>query len=198
MARPEESNQRMRDEAKRKILSAATRVFARKGLAATRMSDIATEAEVGYGLIYHYFKSKEEIYQAIIERSITGLARIYAYVSSLDVTPWERITIYTDEVMSGMQREPDMTLLGAQIVTSEVASSEIRNKVITNSKQNLLDFQQLVEAGQTAGQVAAGDPIELTSIFFAIIGGLGLQLISSGFQETRFPRVETVLRLLKA
>ena len=43
------------------ILDAAVRVFARQGFHTCRVSDIADEAGVAYGLVYHYFKSKDEV-----------------------------------------------------------------------------------------------------------------------------------------
>ena len=46
---------------RRAILDAAVRVFARQGFHACRVSDIADEAGVAYGLLYHYFPSKEEV-----------------------------------------------------------------------------------------------------------------------------------------
>ncbi len=46
---------------RRVILDAAVRVFARQGFHTCRVSDIADEAGVAYGLVYHYFSSKEEI-----------------------------------------------------------------------------------------------------------------------------------------
>ncbi len=46
---------------RRQILDAAVRVFARQGFHSTRVSDIADEAGVAYGLVYHYFKSKDEV-----------------------------------------------------------------------------------------------------------------------------------------
>ena len=46
---------------RRLILNAAVRVFARQGFHACRVSDIADEAGVAYGLVYHYFASKDEI-----------------------------------------------------------------------------------------------------------------------------------------
>ncbi len=46
---------------RRVILDAAVRVFARRGFHVCRVSDIADEAGVAYGLVYHYFSSKEEI-----------------------------------------------------------------------------------------------------------------------------------------
>src|SRR3989475_8576014 len=46
---------------RRVILDAAVRVFARQGFHACRVSDIADEAGVAYGLVYHYFASKDEV-----------------------------------------------------------------------------------------------------------------------------------------
>src|SRR5207342_2689099 len=48
-------------EKRRLILDAAVRVFARQGFHTCRVSDIADEAGVAYGLVYHYFDSKDEI-----------------------------------------------------------------------------------------------------------------------------------------
>ncbi|HNC15582.1 MAG TPA: helix-turn-helix domain-containing protein, partial [Solirubrobacterales bacterium] len=48
-------------ERRRQILDAAVRVFARQGFHSTRVADIADEADVAYGLVYHYFSSKENV-----------------------------------------------------------------------------------------------------------------------------------------
>jgi len=49
------------------ILEAAIRVFARSGYHGSRIADIASEAGIAYGLVYHYFKNKEEILSSIFE-----------------------------------------------------------------------------------------------------------------------------------
>jgi AcrR family transcriptional regulator len=66
-ARSGEGGATRRDGAKaapdkrRLILDAAVRVFARQGFHACRVADIADEAGVAYGLVYHYFGSKDEV-----------------------------------------------------------------------------------------------------------------------------------------
>ena len=50
-----------REDRRRQILDAAVRVFAQKGFTQCRVSDIAEEAGVAYGLVYHYFGSKDEV-----------------------------------------------------------------------------------------------------------------------------------------
>src|SRR5207248_8735392 len=50
---------------RRELLDAAVRVFARKGFRAARVGDIAEEAGVAHGLLYHYFCSKDEVLETI-------------------------------------------------------------------------------------------------------------------------------------
>jgi len=62
---------------RRQILDAAVSVFARQGFHATRVSDIADEAGVAYGLVYHYFRSKDDILNELfVERWSLLLAAI--------------------------------------------------------------------------------------------------------------------------
>jgi TetR/AcrR family fatty acid metabolism transcriptional regulator len=50
-----------------RIVAAATQVFARRGLHGARVADIAEEAGIAYGLVYHHFRNKEEILAAIFQ-----------------------------------------------------------------------------------------------------------------------------------
>ena len=54
------------------LLDAATKVFARMGFAGARMADIAREAGVAHGLLYHYFPDKESVFVAVV--SVTASA----------------------------------------------------------------------------------------------------------------------------
>src|SRR5260221_3876287 len=58
---------------RRDLLDAAIRVFARKGFHAARVGDIAEEAGVAHGLLYHYFRSKEDVLETIFRETWTRL-----------------------------------------------------------------------------------------------------------------------------
>jgi AcrR family transcriptional regulator len=65
------------EEKRRQLLDAAVRVFARKGFNASRVGDIAEEAGVAHGLLYHYFRSKDEVLEAVFDENWSVLlARI--------------------------------------------------------------------------------------------------------------------------
>lgn len=64
-------------ESYKAILRAAIQVFANKGYHGCRISDVAREARVAYGLVYHYFKDKEELLQSVFEHGWGGfVARV--------------------------------------------------------------------------------------------------------------------------
>jgi len=76
MARTKEQNERMRETTSDKIMSAAVALFATKGLAATSAREIADKAEVAVGLMYHYYKSKEEIFEALVQHGMKEIGEL--------------------------------------------------------------------------------------------------------------------------
>jgi AcrR family transcriptional regulator len=197
MPRTEESNQRIREEQKRKIIVAATKVFARKGLAATKMADIAKEAAISYGLLYHYFDTKELIFKATVERGTLAFERLIAEAREQTGTPWERILHLTTIILEGMKRFPEGFLVTNQAFVNDSISPEIRNIAQEDSLRGFALFQELIIEGQKLGQIVEGNPGELTQLYFACIGGLGQSLAYVGIPDEDFPSPETLLRMLK-
>ena len=72
------------EDKRRQLLDAAVRVFARKGFHASRVGDIAEEAGVAHGLLYHYFKSKDEVLQAVFRENWSLLVARIASVEETD------------------------------------------------------------------------------------------------------------------
>ena len=198
MPRTEESNQRIREEQTKKILLAATRVFAHKGLAATKMADIAAEAGIGYGLLYHYFTNKEMIFQAAVERSIQGFERVLKTVLEQPITPWERILQLTNIILDGIQREPEDSLLTQQALINEATPQELKAETWQISLRGVELFEQVLIEGQAAGEVVEGDPAELAALYFACIGGIAMSFTYLYFPSSSFPKTENLLRMLKA
>jgi TetR/AcrR family fatty acid metabolism transcriptional regulator len=78
-------------EKRRRILRAAITVFARKGYHASKVSDVATEAGVAYGLVYHYFGSKEQLLDTIFRRTWTNMLEAVEEVERADAPTREQI-----------------------------------------------------------------------------------------------------------
>ncbi len=93
---------------RRMILDAAVRVFARRGFHTCRVSDIADEASVAYGLVYHYFSSKEEILDTLfLERWDIMLAAI-SEVDATERTPRQKLGAIAAFIIDSYRHDPEL------------------------------------------------------------------------------------------
>ena len=94
---------------RRLILDAAIRVFARKGFHHCRVSDVADEAGVAYGLVYHYFDSKEEILNTLFtERWQLMLQAITAVDAREDIGAREKLYEVASFIIDSYRHEPEL------------------------------------------------------------------------------------------
>ncbi|MDQ3778506.1 MAG: TetR/AcrR family transcriptional regulator, partial [Actinomycetota bacterium] len=93
---------------RRQILDAAVHVFARKGFHAARVGDIAEEAGIAYGLVYHYFKSKEDLLETIFRDTWTQMLERISEVESSDVPGREGVRQVTALLLRTWRRDPDL------------------------------------------------------------------------------------------
>ncbi|MBA2505132.1 MAG: TetR/AcrR family transcriptional regulator [Thermoleophilaceae bacterium] len=94
---------------RRVILDAAVKVFARQGFHACRVSDVADEAGVAYGLVYHYFDSKEEILDTLFtERWGIMLDAIAEIDASVDVPARDKLYMVASFIIDSYRHDPDM------------------------------------------------------------------------------------------
>ncbi len=94
---------------RRQILDAAIRVFATRGFHACRVSDVADEAGVAYGLVYHYFDSKEEILSTLFaERWQIMLDAIAEIDRRPDTAAREKLYLVASFIVDSYRHEPDL------------------------------------------------------------------------------------------
>ncbi|HEY5188539.1 MAG TPA: TetR/AcrR family transcriptional regulator [Solirubrobacteraceae bacterium] len=95
-------------EKRRVILDAAVRVFARQGFHTCRVSDIADEAGVAYGLVYHYFSSKEQILDTLfLERWDVMLSAI-AESDASSRPPREKLYAVAAFIIDSYRHDPEL------------------------------------------------------------------------------------------
>jgi AcrR family transcriptional regulator len=94
---------------RRQILDAAVRVFARQGFHGCRVSDIADEAGVAYGLVYHYFRSKEEVLDTLfLERWDVLVATIDEVAAREDMAPRDQLHAIASFIVDSYRHDPDL------------------------------------------------------------------------------------------
>jgi len=204
--RTEESNQRIREEQRERILEAARTIFAHKGFTDTKMTDIAAAAGVSYGLAYHYFKDKEEIFTRLVEWALSGALGLMQRALEMPGTPWDRLHWFLSQSLQGVQEEPEAFMVVLQAFTNDMVPQETREIAWKQTEASEKAFKQLIVEGQAAGQVVAGNPDQLTTILAWCIQGMALNVgflnhppsSDSKYLSSGLPSADDILRLLKA
>lgn len=194
MPRTKEAFQQIRDESRRHILDVAAKEFAKKGLADTKISDLAEAAGVSQGLLYRYFADKEEVFIALLEQAINGVI-LHAQTSIKRTgTPLEKLHWLTEQILQGMSEEPVYFQLFAQATALSGRVYETLTKLDTLVKI----LRDLVTEGQTVGEIAKRDPDQLVMLYISCIYGLaagkGMRI---HWLDEHFPDAEAVIQFLK-
>jgi TetR/AcrR family transcriptional regulator, fatty acid metabolism regulator protein len=93
---------------RRLILDAAVRVFARRGFNGCRVSDIADEAGVAYGLVYHYFRSKDEVLDTLFLERWNVLLDVIRDLDAGDAPPREKLHAITSFIVDSYRHDPEL------------------------------------------------------------------------------------------
>ena len=136
------------EEKRRVILDAAVRVFARKGFHESRVGDIAEEAGVAHGLLYHYFASKDEVLETIFREHWTALLeRIHAVEASGD-PPVEQLRGIVRAMFHGWLREPDVV----RVVIREIARTAEVEEHVGELVKPIGAIRRVIGEGQASGE----------------------------------------------
>jgi len=134
---------------RRVILNAALRVFARQGFHTCRVSDIADEAGVAYGLVYHYFASKEEILDTLfLDRWDVMLAAI-AEADGSGRSPREKLHAIAAFIVDSYGHDPE--LMKVIIVEVTRAANTFGRTHLAKIREAYAGIAAIVSAAQREG-----------------------------------------------
>ena len=95
-------------EKRRVILDAAVRVFARQGFHTCRVSDIADEAGVAYGLVYHYFRSKDEVLDTLFLERWNIMLEAIREVDAKDIPARDKLHAIASFIVDSYRHDPEL------------------------------------------------------------------------------------------
>jgi TetR/AcrR family transcriptional regulator, fatty acid metabolism regulator protein len=147
---------------RRLLLDAAVRVFARKGYHAARVGDIAEEAGVAYGLLYHYFSSKEEVLRSVFRETWRALIATIESVEEGDDPPREQLRKVTEILLRSWRRDPDLV----RVLVLEVTRSQLLAGEMDEIVASFRAIQKIVERGQADGSIRPDLDAHLASYVF--------------------------------
>lgn len=177
MSRNKELNQIIKDERREQILTAALRLFATKGLAATRMSDLSKSTGISQGLVYHYYRSKEELFTSLVDTAIEKMNTAAINLEKLPISAKDKIILAIESLLKGFNENAntsDYYFLITQTALSDAFPREAKD--IIRSKNNIKYevMTRIFKTGQDEGTVKNHQVGEMATLFFSTMNGLAL------------------------
>jgi len=154
------------EERRRQILDAAVRVFARSGYHGSRVGDIAEEAGVAHGLLYHYFPSKEAVLQTIFRENWGQLIERFRAVEAADEPAPEKLEGIAKILLRTWRNDPDLVT----VMVREVARSQQLQGQVEEVREAFVIVQRVIEEGQATGAFRRDLDARLAS--WVVYGGL--------------------------
>jgi TetR/AcrR family fatty acid metabolism transcriptional regulator len=142
----------MATDAKRQlILDAAVRVFARQGFDASRVGDVAKEAGVAYGLVYHYFGSKDAVLEAVFREQWGRLLAAVSLAEETQETAPEQLALVVKIVLRAWRDDPDLV----RLLVREITRSPHIQDELDEIGQAFATLQRIIAHGQAEGTLRA-------------------------------------------
>ena len=154
------------EERRRQILAAAVRVFARSGYHGSRVSDIAEEAGVAHGLLYHYFSSKEEVLQTVFRENWGELIVRFRAVEASSEPAGKKLEGIAKILLRTWRNDPDLVT----VMVREVARSAQLQEQVDEVREAFAIVQRVIEEGQASGAFRPDLDARLAS--WVVYGGL--------------------------
>ena len=151
---------------RRVILDAAVRVFASKGYHTSRVGDIAEEAGIAHGLLYHYFGSKEEVLQTVFRENWSQLVEAFTRIEASEEPPTQQLAAIAKVLLRSWRDQPDLV----RVMVREVARSPQLQGQVDEIRAVFLVIQRVIERGQADGSFRPEIDARLASWIF--YGGL--------------------------
>lgn len=185
-----------RDEQKEQryqlIIIKALELFVKKGYRETKVSDIAKAANMSTGLMFHYFESKEQLYEQLVKMGLEGTKSPSKMQYN---TPVEYFSKFLDELFAYTKQQPWvvwMFVLMFQARRGDGVPEHIRE--IAMQVNQVEESARIIEKGQVQGVFREGDPYALSFAFWGSVQGIMEQLATT--PDMPMPKTEWLMNIL--
>lgn len=180
-------------ERREAIIFAALDLFVSRGYASTKISDIAEKVDMSMGLLFHYFESKESLYEELVRIGLEGTKYPInqTYEHAIDY-----FTEFAGQLFAYLKVNP---ITGKLFVFMADAQ---RNSGVPKAARELAlqintteAFVKIIEWGQAEGTIKAGNPLELSSAFWCSLQGVVENFVFH--PEIPLPNAEWIVDIIR-
>jgi len=170
-----EADERLGEPDKRKaILRAAVQVFAAKGYQGCRIADVAQRAEVAYGLVYHYFKNKDDLLESVFDQQWRLFIQMLRSIQAGPGSASEQLAQACGATLDAVWRDPS----AARVLLLEMTRHQkgLREEKEWSVEAAIEVISEIVQQGQRTGELRPeADPLVIAT---ALLGALEVCLTS--------------------
>jgi TetR/AcrR family transcriptional regulator, fatty acid metabolism regulator protein len=177
---------------RRMILDAAVIAFAKRGFHACRVSDIADEANVAYGLVYHYFRSKDEVLDTLFLDRWNVLLAVISEIDGREIPPREKLHAIAGFIVDSYRHDPD--LMKVIIVEVTRAANSFGRTHLGKIREAYALIAEIVAKAQVDGTFKR----EVTPEFAALAFYGAIEQVLTGWIFDMLPRGEEEYEQAKA
>ena len=175
------------------ILAVGLDLFVRKGYSATKTQDISRAAGMSEGLLFHYFESKEKLYEELVKIGVSGPRNV---LSAIHGEPLEYFSTAAREIFQYIKTEPfvaKMFVLMAQASINEAAPESV--KKLLAGFDAISSSVKIIRRGQKKRTIREGNPRALASAFWGAVQGIAE--LAALNPETPIPDSEWIVDILR-
>ena len=187
------TREEQKEARRQEILMAALDLFIKKGFGGTRITDIAKAVNMSTGLLFHYFDSKEKLYEALIEMGCSKLI----LAEQEEASPLGVLREHAAQMFQMIRENP---LAAKMFVFMGYAGNNV--KFISEKAAKLLETHNivlnsvpLIQRGQKLGEMRSGDALALSIAFWSAVQGIAEVVALE--PKNPMPEIEWVVDILK-
>ena len=200
MPKTQVQNIQIKDRRKNDMIVAATRIFSFTNYKDVTIDQIANELNCSHGLFYHYFKSKHDIFCAVMDKSLEEAASLFNLDFLLTIPAIDSIKHITTNLLKTMSDGTDYhnSVLYLLINSRLQADANFKDEDFIKQCCKATDrLHDLIKTAQEQGDIYPGNPTHYTMCYVALMKGLLFNRLYIGREIFQCPSVSTIMHLLE-
>lgn len=185
--------EQQKEKRRKEILLAGLDLFIRRGYSATKIKDIADQVGMSVGLLFHYFETKEKLYEELIRQGVTGPMDI---MENNELEPLMFFQNMVEQIFHYIQIESNsakMFVLMNQAYYNEAAPTGVKD--LLKNFDVYTPSIEWMKKGQEMGTIREGDPYALAVAFLCAIQGIAEQIAMKPFVPC--PKSEWIIDIIR-
>lgn len=183
MPRTREQFRQMKDERAISILNAALPLFSLNGQKVS-INEICERAKCSHGIVYHYFKNTDEIYQKLLETST--FVELKEKINKVNEgSSYEKLEEIVT-ILLDVSKDKINEICYLNILIKETGKTSLQASLL-----------KLVKEAQNSGKVIGGEPQDIVNCLFVLLKGIYLSYITEKHPSVKVPSLENVMQLIR-